>query len=106
MKVPNQKQNYSTTEAVDFFLPSVDTDRIKPLIHTVSYALMDKVGKEKTIEMTKKYFGKESAEKLAKDKSFLKLFLDEMGVKNVIFSVVVPTSSYTFDYSGLKVELI
>lgn len=106
MKVPNQNQNYTTTEAVSFFLPTSYVDSIKPLIHTVSYALMEKFGKEKAKEMTSKYFGKENAEKLAKDESFLKLFLDEMGVKNIIFSIVVPTSSYTFDYSGLKIELI
>lgn len=106
MKVPNQNQNYSTNEATSFFLPTSSVDSLKPLIHTVSYALMEKFGKEKTMEMTSKYFGKENAEKLAKDADFLKTFLDEMGVRNIMFSVVVKTSSYTFDYSGLKVELI
>ena len=106
MKVPNQNQNYTTSEAVSFFCPTVSISEMKPLIHTVSYALMEKFGKEKAMQMTGKYFGKENAEKLATDIDFLKLFLDEMGVKSICFGVVVPTSSYTFDYSGLKVELI
>lgn len=106
MKVPNQNQNYSTSEAVAFFCPTAQAIELKPLTYTVSYALMDKHGKEKAKEMTSKYFGKESAKKLATDVDYLKSFLDEMGVKNILFGVVVKTSSYTFDYSGLKVELV